>query len=136
MIKRCMRRLEFDAAHRLVNHEGLCANLHGHRYAAEIECEAELDSLGRVIDFGIIKETIGKFIADSWDHSVLLNNEDEALISLCRENGWRIYVMPVNPTAENIAAELIHVAKNLIAVRVTRIRVWETPSCYAEVVLR
>ena len=31
----CTRRIEFDAAHRVMGHEGKCKHLHGHRYALE-----------------------------------------------------------------------------------------------------
>lgn len=129
----CMRKIEWDAAHRLVNHESLCAHLHGHRYVAEIECEAPLDDLGRVVDFSEIKSKVGKFVVEQWDHASILNVADEKLIALCRENNWRVYLMQSNPTAENIAAELLRVAQSLLSVKVVRVRIWETPNCYAEV---
>lgn len=129
----CMRKIEFDAGHRLVDHEGLCANPHGHRYVAEIECEAPLDDLGRVVDFGEVKRKVGKWIDDNWDHATILNVADAASIAFYRSNGWRVYVMQSNPTAENIAAELLRVAQSLLSVKVVRVRIWETPNCYAEV---
>lgn len=52
----CTRRLEWDAMHRIPRHESKCRAFHGHRYAAEITCLApELDSPGRVVDFGVVK---------------------------------------------------------------------------------
>src|SRR5262249_14498003 len=52
----CTRLLQFDAGHRVYQHEGKCANLHGHRYTAEITAQAEaLDKIGRVIDFSVLK---------------------------------------------------------------------------------
>ena len=33
---RITRRLEFDAGHRIPNHQSQCRHLHGHRYALEI----------------------------------------------------------------------------------------------------
>jgi 6-pyruvoyltetrahydropterin/6-carboxytetrahydropterin synthase len=33
------RALEFDAGHRLLNHESACFLPHGHRYKVEITCE-------------------------------------------------------------------------------------------------
>ncbi|MBM3983047.1 MAG: 6-carboxytetrahydropterin synthase [Planctomycetes bacterium] len=131
----CTRILEFDAAHRLVNHEGMCAHLHGHRYRAEIECAAPLDSVGRVIDFSVIKERVGGWIAQRWDHAAIVNGADERLLGLLRDIGEeRVYRLDGNPTAENIAAELLKTAAALLApIRVVRVRVWETPNCYAEV---
>ena len=50
-----MRQISFCAGHRLLGHEGKCANLHGHNYVAEIYVSgAEFDSLGRVVDFAVI----------------------------------------------------------------------------------
>ena len=49
----CTRKLEFDSAHRVMEHESKCKMLHGHRYALEASFAAtKLDNLGRVIDFG------------------------------------------------------------------------------------
>ena len=33
---RITRRLEFDAGHRIPNHQSQCRHLHGHRYALEV----------------------------------------------------------------------------------------------------
>lgn len=74
----CTRRLEFDAAHRVVGHEGKCAHLHGHRYAVELTAEAEMDAVGRVIDFSVLKAKVGGFIDGGWDHGMLLNPDDHA----------------------------------------------------------
>jgi hypothetical protein len=50
-------------------------------------------------------------------------------------NGKPVYWMPAPPTAENLAAELGRIAGELLAdtgVTVTRVRIWETPNCYAD----
>ncbi len=137
------RRLEWDSAHRVLKHESKCATIHGHRYAAEIECESnELDAVGRVIDFGVVKERIGAWIDDNWDHTSLVNSEDAILLEATmrdhRLNGRRPpYVFErAEPTAENIAAKLFGMSRELLAgtdVRVIRVRVYETPNCFAEV---
>lgn len=135
------RRLEWDAAHRVLRHESKCRTLHGHRYAAEVVVAAEhLDHAGRVVDFGAIKGKVGTWIDTHWDHACLVNEADQSLREWCevdaRENGNRApYIFPGEPTAENIAKELLARAITLLAsdgVRVIRVRVWETPNCYAE----
>ena len=135
MTTTCTRFLEFDAAHRLVNHESLCAHLHGHRYRAEIECASPLDAIGRVVDFSVIKERVGGWIAERWDHAAIVNVDDAPLLALLDGIGERrVYRLDGNPTAENIAAELLRVAAPMLApIRVVRVRIWETPNCYAEV---
>ena len=98
----CTRRIEFDAAHRLRQHEGMCKNLHGHRYVIEASFAAPaLDALGRVIDFGVIKERLGKWIDEHWDHNVILWGKDRPLgeaIATARP-ARRFFICPPNPTA-------------------------------------
>lgn len=135
------RRMEFDAAHRVLGHEGKCKHLHGHRYVAEVTIRApELDGLGRVIDFGVVKEIVGKWVDDNWDHNTLLNASDPLLLVAGQGRtpdliGRKPYVMAYgNPTAENIAAALFNVSRAILpeAFTVTHVRIYETPNCFAD----
>jgi 6-pyruvoyltetrahydropterin/6-carboxytetrahydropterin synthase len=131
----CSRRFEFDAAHRLVGHEGACRNLHGHRYVVEFDVSAAgLDELGRVIDFGDLKRNLGRYLDEVYDHAAILNEADARLIALCLEEGWKLHVMACNPTSENIARELFDSASRLLpsTTRVEAVRVFETPNCWSE----
>ena len=48
---RITRRLEFDAGHRIPNHQSQCRHLHGHRYALEITLGGGvIDAAGRPDD--------------------------------------------------------------------------------------
>lgn len=135
MTTTCTRLLEFDAAHRLLGHESLCAHNHGHRYKVEIECSADLDAVGRVVDFGDVKRRVGEWVDRHLDHATLANRDDSAYIAALAAMGEeRVYLLDCNPTAENIARELLRVADQMLApVCVVRVRVWETPNCWAEV---
>lgn len=152
------RRLEFDAAHRVLRHESKCKHLHGHRYRVDITLGRkfeETDDLGRVIDFGCVKEIIGKWIDDHLDHNIILHPEDPLLGCFpCSDReigdeqqqlsemfgGKKPYLMPgshPNPTAENLAYHLFGVAKRLLSfdhptVVVKKVRVYETPNCWAD----
>lgn len=129
----CTRVLEFDAAHRITRHGSKCAHLHGHRYRVEITCAAPLDALGMVVDFADVKRLVGGWIDERFDHGAILNNGDDVYVSAVQTGGHRLYVMNCEPTAENIARELLRVAQGLLpALRVERVRVWETPNCYAD----
>ena len=137
----CTRRLEWDAMHRIPLHESKCKAFHGHRYAAEITCQAEaLDHLGRVVDFGVIKQRVGTWVDDKWDHTAILmrGDDDPAVAAIAASNaahGRPVYWLDCHPTAENIAAELGRVAQELLAdtgVTVVKIRLWETPNCWVE----
>lgn len=137
MLTTVVREVQFDAAHRVMHHESKCKHLHGHRYRVEIECQSkELDTLGRVIDFGKIKEIVGTWIDKNWDHACIYNKNDVELKRYLEDNQMRRYEMASNPTAEVMAKLLLSVAKMLLPTHdltVTRIRVYETPNCYAEV---
>ena len=135
------RKIEFDAGHRLVGHESKCANLHGHRYVAEITVSAAaLDSVGRVIDFSKIKELVGGWIDLYWDHNMLFNKNDPILDVMDQQDPLygkkKPYLMSENPTAENMARVLLGIAQELLephGIAVDRIRLYETPNCWAEV---
>jgi len=109
--------------------------MHGHRYVAEITVTAEiLDDVGRIIDFSKIKEVVGGWIDEYWDHNFLCH-EDDLLLNLPNE-GKPLFSMPVNPTAENMASLLLGIAVGLLApydIQVTKIKLFETPNCWAEV---
>ncbi|MBN2191181.1 MAG: 6-carboxytetrahydropterin synthase [Polyangiaceae bacterium] len=135
----CTRRLEWDAMHRIPLHESKCRAFHGHRYAAEITCLApELDALGRVVDFGVVKQLVGGWIDEHWDHTAILMRGDPEASTIAEVNerlGRPVYWLERHPTAENIVAELARVARDLLSgtgVEVVRIRLWETPNGSAE----
>lgn len=137
MMLTATRKVEFDAGHRLVNHESKCKNLHGHRYVAEITCIAdELDSIGRVIDFSAIKAQVGGWIDDHWDHATIVSVEDKPLIKYLGQENQKHYIMQSNPTAENMAKYLIKISNILLSpynIKCHKIKLWETPNCFVEV---
>lgn len=136
----CTRRIEFDAGHRIMEHESKCKYLHGHRYIIEATFASDgLDSLGRVIDFGTIRELLGSWVDENWDHTTILCDQDRELgKSIAAITGQKIFYMEKNPTAENMAEYLLEkVCVDLFATRnakCTRIKLYETPNCYAEAI--
>jgi len=133
----CTRRLHFCSGHRVVGHENKCANVHGHNYVVFIEAEAELDGIGRVIDFSVLKEKIGGWLDEFWDHTfIAYDAEDpELLRAIQKINNKLVYRLPANPTAENMAQYLLTVVCPLVlegtGVTVTTIEIWETENCKA-----
>ncbi len=128
------RRLEIDAGHRLMNHESKCRNAHGHRYAFEVEVSAdELDELGRVIDFSVVKTVLGGWLDDNWDHAFIYQRGDSVGTWL-EANDQKHYAVDFAPTAENLAADFLATARKLLApvkITVVSVRLWETPNCCA-----
>jgi 6-pyruvoyltetrahydropterin/6-carboxytetrahydropterin synthase len=124
------RELTFCYGHRLLNYDGKCRHLHGHNGRAVLTLAADhLDPLGMVMDFGRLKQIVGGWIDDALDHKMILHKDDPMLPHL-RERGEPVYVLDVNPTAENIA-KLIFDQAAASGFPVVEVRLWETESCYA-----
>ena len=133
------RKLEFDYGHRVLGHGGKCRHFHGHRGIAEITVQSpELNDLGMVVDFGLVKELVGGWVDTHWDHNLLLNPDDPQLTHLQETEERPPYTMVGgNPTAENMASHLWGVAYRLLSPRgftVASVRVFETPNCFADYV--
>jgi 6-pyruvoyltetrahydropterin/6-carboxytetrahydropterin synthase len=127
------RLLHIDAGHRLIGHSGKCKNYHGHRYVFEVTVGSpELDEGGMVIDFGIVKEKIGGWLDEHWDHGMIVQSGDP-FIEFAK--GSKMFVLVDPPTAENLSRYLFARATELLSadrLKVRSIRCWETPNCYAE----
>src|SRR5262245_21063155 len=97
------KEIRFCYGHRLLSYDGKCRHLHGHNGRAVITlAAAALDQLGMVADFSTIKNIIGGWIDENLDHRMLLHKDDPVLPSL-RAQGEPVFLLDVNPTAENIA---------------------------------
>ena len=113
---------DFSYGHRVVGHENKCRHLHGHNGRVHFVCTAaNLDHIGRVIDFGVIKERLCMWIENNWDHKFLAWAQDPVMLSVVsaldethRNDSLEITEgsivwTPFNPTAENMAQYLVEV---------------------------
>ena len=90
-------RAAFEAAHCLDGYDGKCARLHGHNWEVVAIVRGEnLDALGMLIDFKIVKAELKK-VLDEFDHRFLNDLEPFAA---------------ENPTAENIARKIFERLKS------------------------
>ncbi len=144
---------DISFGHRVVGHEGKCRFLHGHNYRIYFDCKANgLDSIGRVIDFGVIKSTLCVWLEQQWDHRFLMWEQDPMLQNL--KNLSLIYgednqegedlrnslvPVPFNPTAENLGQFLLNtVGPSLLkntGVVLCSVTIDETRKCSATVTL-
>jgi 6-pyruvoyltetrahydropterin/6-carboxytetrahydropterin synthase len=124
------REITFCYGHRLLNYDGKCRHLHGHNGKAVITLAADsLDHLGMVMDFTRLKRVVGAWIDEQLDHKMLLHRDDPILPYL-RQQGEPVYVLDVNPTAENIARLIYEFAAEQ-GFPVVEVKLWETDSCFA-----
>lgn len=109
-----------------------------------IHATGSLDSVGRVIDFAVLKEKVGGWIFENWDHGFIVAAHDEdarRAIASFSSGGLRqkTFVLDRNPTAENLARFLaVEVAPGVLegtGVKVVKIVVQETENCFAECVV-
>ena len=134
-----MRRITFCAGHRLLGHEGKCQNLHGHNYVAEFHVTGqEQDEIGRILDFKLLKEKCKGWLDEHWDHAFILWDKDaNALDAVKTCIPHRIFELPYNPTAENLAKYLLDVVCPQIlegtGATARKIVIWESEETYAEV---
>jgi 6-pyruvoyltetrahydropterin/6-carboxytetrahydropterin synthase len=134
-----MRRIRFCAGHRLRLHGGRCENFHGHNYVADFYVTGNgQDEVGRVVDFSELKKRCKGWIDEYWDHAFLLWDEDQNGIDAIRMvQPHRLFEMPYNPTAENMAKYLLEeVCPKILegtGAYATKVVIWETEDSFAEV---
>jgi 6-pyruvoyltetrahydropterin/6-carboxytetrahydropterin synthase len=122
----------FDASHRLLYYVGKCNQLHGHHWKVEVWVEGNVDEKTQiVVDYNTIKMVIERF-----DHMVILNKKDP-LVS-CLEKYQSVIKVNGDPTSELIANHFKNMLENdsdfkRADAKVTKIRVWESPTSCAEI---
>ena len=123
--------IDFCYGHRLLDYDGICKHPHGHNAVAEIEVRtAQLDDRNMVCDFSDIKRVVKGWIDQELDHKMLLRHDDP-LVNALHELGEPMYIFDSNPTVERIA-RLIYEYASGQGFPVVRVKVWETPTSFAE----
>lgn len=141
-----------ESGHMLSKHSERCRYPHGHTRRIEVVVSSEeLDSNDMVLDFKALKLAVSEYI-DRLDHSMAVNSNDPMLESIKAVHpGSLIVFQDQDPTTEVIAKDLFDfVAATLRngflgqsrsgcaysipagSVELERVRVWETPDCWAE----
>ncbi len=106
MMTRIANEYRWEMGHRLVFHEGLCKNIHGHSYSLRIQLEGEVDQNGMILDFYDLS-TIVEPIIDELDHSFLCDEGDSVMIEFFLNNPMKVVVVPFVTTAENICSWIL-----------------------------
>lgn len=122
------------------------------QYFAE-KGKAALDTVGRVVDFSVVKATLCQWLEDNWDHKFLHWEKDDLIkgvkeaISIDetemfvgaedQEHFFNSFVeLPFNPTAENLAQYIVDViGPQLLSehgVELVSCVIEETSKCHVE----
>jgi len=136
----------------LSKHPEGCRFPHGHTRRIEVVVSTEtLDAMDMVVDFQALKLAIGDYI-ERYDHAMALNSNDPLLAEILRVHPASAIVFEdTDPTTEAIAKDLYDYVANVLRegyegvsakgfsyrifpgqVHLDRIRVWETPTSWAE----
>jgi len=119
----------FDAGHRIVDHKGKCARLHGHTYKVHVMAAGPIEDPGFVIDFGDIKDVVMR-----WDHKMLLWDQDPLAKVAHDFYSEGVEWLTFNPTAENMSRHIaIRVQREFNVDRVL-VELWETENSMARYV--
>lgn len=145
---RICKSLEVENGHMLTKHPDKCRFPHGHTRKVEFVIEAdELDDHQMVCDFKIVKDAIGDWL-DTFDHALCMNTADPAYPEFKSRYGERVIGFEnQDPTTELMARTIFDYTEAALikyaaqpgkryllnpAVRLVRVRVWETSSSWAE----
>ena len=124
---------DISCGHRVYGHEGKCRHFHGHNYRVHFHVTGNMDSVGRVLDFGVIKSKLCIWLEENWDHKMLLWKNDPLLAELQALDPDGVVALSFNPTAENMAQWLLNVAgPSLLAntnCLLTKVEIEETRKC-------
>ena len=145
---RVCKSFEIENGHMLSKHPDKCRFPHGHTRRVECVFAADsLDSNEMVCDFKVVKSLIGSFL-DQYDHALCMNTDDPQYVHFKGVYGERVIGFEhEDPTTEVLARTVFEqLAQSLqsyvagpqgsypvrSAVRLERVRVWETTSSWAE----
>jgi 6-pyruvoyltetrahydropterin/6-carboxytetrahydropterin synthase len=105
----------FESAHFLRGYKGKCENLHGHRYIVRVRLQGQkLNEIGLAYDFTDVKRHLGGILS-GYDHACL--NDIKPFDK-------------INPSAENIAAEVYRQLKANMEkedIDISAVEIWENP---------
>ena len=141
-----------ESGHMLRKHPEKCRYPHGHTRTIEVVVSsASLDGNEMVVDFKALKLAVADYI-QRLDHTMAINSEDPLLDPILSVHPESLIVFEkLDPTTEVIAKDLFDHVQDVLrkgfsgeagsgirytivpgAVMLERVRVWETPSSWAE----
>jgi 6-pyruvoyltetrahydropterin/6-carboxytetrahydropterin synthase len=140
------KEFSFDSAHFLPNYYGKCEKMHGHTYRLQVIVEGEIGDNGLVMDFLILKRIVKKQVLDKLDHQVI---NDIIKVASAENTAKWIWDQLVDLKSlirselsdPNLSETIIRYFKDESAskidssdfstqIRLTEIKLWETPDSF------
>jgi 6-pyruvoyltetrahydropterin/6-carboxytetrahydropterin synthase len=140
-------KLEFDAGHRIPSHNSHCRHLHGHRYTIEITLSGNIitdegmANQGMVMDYSEVKRIAKDVLVNKWDHAFLVYSGDIQVLQFLQSiKDHKTVILDKPPTAENLALTAFNILDRAYIdnyennLRLERVRLYETPNCWADAI--
>ncbi len=122
----------FDSAHFLKNHDGACANIHGHRWKViavlgKRELIQKGPKEGMILDFSDLKRDLNRLTGE-FDHAFVIQKGSlqPATVEALEGEGFRLVFVDFRMTAEQIAKYFFDSLKAL-GHPVVEVEVYESP---------
>ena len=84
-----------------------------------------------IIDFGNLSQLVKNHLDEHYDHATILGPNDEDLVDALRRFGFKVTVMPKEPTAEHLAYILGYELRHNLNLLCVKVEVWETETAAA-----
>lgn len=111
------KRFKIEVGHTVRNASSYrCSHsYHGHSAVIDVFFEGrQLDNAQMLMDFGLMKDTIGNWI-DNQDHCmVLCDKDDPETIEFFKKHNDRYIILPFNPTAEMLSIFIMHYVNKIL----------------------
>lgn len=128
------KKFRFEAAHAILNYDGLCKNIHGHSYELLVTVSGPKDkNTQMVMDFKLLKKIVEEEFLHMADHALFLNKHHPRATELDTYQGKK-FMMDGEPTAENIIETIAALTRNKLpaGIKLKKLRLYETESSYTD----
>ncbi len=125
----------FEAAHALRDYDGPCRSIHGHSYKLWVTIKGEVDpKSGMILDFGDLKRIVNEVIIFRFDHSLILNEEDEKTNLKSGTLLDNLEVLPFNPSSENLVVYFSDLLRAALPdkIELHSLKLYETETSFTE----
>lgn len=149
---RICKKFTVESGHMLSKHSERCRFPHGHTRHIEVVVSCEtLDANDMVLDFSALKLAVAEYV-NRLDHAMAVNSNDPMLDAIRQVHPDSLIVFEdTDPTTEVMAKDLYDYVERILrsgfsglsksghrytippsTVQLERVRVWETPTSWAE----
>ena len=119
---RITKKFTFEAGHALYGYDGKCKNVHGHSYKLYVTVigipikEKDNVKYGMVIDFSDLKSIVKKEVIESFDHSIIFNQNTPhiELAKTLKSQGHNVLLVNYQPTSEGMIIDIANKINNAL----------------------